>query len=282
MKAILRTTWQFVVYSNLYIVLVAGLMATEVYPLILHTQPDPQYILFVCFSTLSSYSLHWYFSGHSAVITPRTAWLKKNKNIHGYFLLAGLAGTAYTLFYFQQHLHWIAIAALATFLYTAPKLPIPALRQLRKVALGKTIFLAAVWTYVTVVLPVLISSQAWSERLTFFCISKYFLIYMICILFDYRDREDDKAAGVRSLITYLSPAAIQRLFYVSFALFLAGTFGAAAHAFSSYTIAALLAPGILCALLYRRATRIFRDTLYYVVLDGLMGFSALLHLFTVI
>lgn len=282
MNKILRTSWQFFVYSNLYIVLVAGLMTTEVYSLVLLQTPDLHFILFVGFSTLSSYSLHWYFPGPSRIITPRTSWLKKNRHIHGILLLVGLAGTAWTLTYFMDSLQWIGLSAIATFLYTAPKLPLPGLVKLRRTAYGKTVFLAAVWTYVTVLLPVLVSRHEWTPELISFCISKYLLIFIICILFDYRDRDDDTAAGIRSLITYLSPAGIQRLFLFSFILFCITTVTAGYMHFSYYSMGALLAPGIICLLLYKKATRNFSDNLYYVILDGLMAFSAVLHLFTVI
>jgi hypothetical protein len=35
------------------------------------------------------------------------------------------------------------------------------------------------------------------EKELLFCCSRFFLIYAICILFDYRDRDQDKQEGIR-------------------------------------------------------------------------------------
>lgn len=168
---------------------------------------------------------------------------------------------------------------MATFLYSAPKLPNHYLQQLRKLAFGKTIFLAAVWTYVTTALPFLIQAEPWNTAHTLFTISRYFAVYMICILFDYRDRTDDKNAGIRSLITFMDPAGIRRLFLFSFLIFILTTLGLYGQGIPAETLFLLIVPGFIVAGLYRRATRNFSDMLYYFVLDGLMAFSAGLTLF---
>jgi hypothetical protein len=81
------------------------------------------------------------------------------------------------------------------------QIAIPVFPGPRKVALGKTIFLAFVWMYVTTILPI-IFQQGMEYQLCFIYGQPVFSRYMlICILFDYRDREDDKANGIRSLIT---------------------------------------------------------------------------------
>ena len=87
-------------------------------------------------------------------------------------------------------------------------------RVLRKVALGKTIFLAFVWMYVTTILPAIISDSEWNTSYVLFVVSRFFQIYAICILFDWRDREDDKADGIRSLITYLNEKFPQHEFSI--------------------------------------------------------------------
>ncbi|HPN59390.1 MAG TPA: hypothetical protein PLU11_09460, partial [Chitinophagaceae bacterium] len=113
-----------------------------------------------------------------------------------------------------------------------------------------------------------------------FTISRYFAVYMICILFDYRDRTDDKNAGIRSLITYMEPTGIRRLFLFSFLIFILSTLGLYGQRLSAESVLLILIPGFIVEGLYRRATRDFSDMLYYFVLDGLMAFSALLTLFT--
>ena len=278
---VLKACWQFFIYSNLFIAGIASLMTSQVYLLVVQTNVPFAYPAFVFFSTLASYSFHWYFTGHSVLNTPREQWLKKFRYIHVLFFFTGLAGMSGFFFrFFTAYWSWIAGAAVATFLYTAPKIPNPFLRRLRKVALGKTIFLAAVWTYVTTVLPLVISATPWTYACTLYCISRYFLIYSICILFDYRDRSDDKAAGVRSLITYLELPAIRRLFIFSLLVFTGAVVGLILIGITSADGLILLLPGVLVAALWNRATTDFSDMLYYFLLDGLMAISALLTLFT--
>jgi len=277
----IKSGWSFFIYSNLFIAGCAALMTVQSYALFTPESSSAHFTGFVFFSTLCSYSFHWYFTGPSVIHSPRLQWLRQNRWVHLLFFLTGLTGSLIFFFKdFTAYWLWIVVAAIATFLYSAPKIPNRQLQQLRKLALGKTIFLAAVWTYVTTILPFLIQAEPWRTTHTLFTISRYFAVYMICILFDYRDRTDDKNAGIRSLITYMEPTGIRRLFLFSFLIFILTNLGLYVQGLSAETVFLLLVPGFIVAGLYRRATRDFSDILYYFVLDGLMAFSALLTLFT--
>ena len=281
MFSIIKSGWSFFIYSNLFIAGCAALMTAQSGILFGSGDHNPKLVLFVFFATLSSYSFHWYFTGPSVIHSPRLLWLQQNRWVHVLFFITGLAGSLILFFTaFTEYWLWIAAAVIATFLYSAPKIPNRYLQQLRKLALGKTIFLAAVWTYVTTVLPFLIQAAPWNTAHTLFTISRYFAVYMICILFDYRDRTDDKNAGIRSLITFMEPAGISRLFLFSFMMFMLATLGLYIQGITLVTVTSLLLPGFIVAALYRHATRDFGDMLYYFVLDGLMAFSAGLTLFT--
>jgi 4-hydroxybenzoate polyprenyltransferase len=210
--------------------------------------------------------------------SPRVQWQVRNRKLLAFLFIAGLAGSVFFFTRISTFWPWLLPAVLATFLYSAPKLPHSLFQRLRKVAIGKTIFLAFIWTYVTSVLPVIVSGESWSEVLTIYAISRYFFIYCICILFDYRDREDDKAEGVRSLITFLNDRNITRLFIFSFLVYITFTFLLLNYGFSRTQILLLLVPGVILAFLFNPARRNFSDWLYYVVLDGLMALSAILLL----
>jgi 4-hydroxybenzoate polyprenyltransferase len=105
-----------------------------------------------------------------------------------------------------------------------------------------------------------------------FVVNRFFYIYAICILFDYRDVEDDKKAGIRSLITYLSERGVDTLFWGSIAT-VALTLFLLANYFSIAESIALLVPALILSLLYYPSKRNFSDYLYYFVLDGLMMLS---------
>ncbi|MEO7983990.1 MAG: UbiA family prenyltransferase [Bacteroidota bacterium] len=273
-----KRLFHFFVYSNLFIAGCAVAMVDQTYRLILHSPVNTYFLLFVLSSTICSYSFHWYLTSHSVIPSPRLKWIERNRNIHLLFFILGLAGSAILFFYLLPYWHWLLLSALITFLYSAPKIPHRLFRSLRKVALGKTIFLALVWMNVTTLLPILISGQAWKDDFSLFIISRFFLIYAICILFDYRDRQDDKEAGIRSLITYLDEKWIFRLFVFSLVVFAASTGLLYIYDYSLLSILILLVPGIFTAALYNYARKNFTDIFYYFILDGLMAFSALLML----
>ncbi len=270
----------FFVYSNLFIAGCAVAMVDQTYRFLLHSQVNIYFLLFVFFSTLCSYSFHWYLTSHSVIPSPRIKWLEKNRNIHVVLFIVGLIGAGISFIYLFPYWHWLLIGVLITFLYSAPKLPHRYFKILRKVALGKTIFLAFVWMYVTTILPILISGSQWNTSYVLFAASRFFQIYAICILFDYRDREDDKADGIRSLITYLDEKGIFYLFTFSIIIFGICTGLLYGYDYKISDIIILLIPGILTVAVYQYAKRNFFDIFYYFFLDGLMAFSALVMLIT--
>ncbi len=277
-KKIIHRLSDFFLFSSLYIALCAVVMVHQTYQLLIHTRPSAGLSGFVFFATICSYNFHWYLSPYSVTSSQRIRWAQQHKGWHLLLYFIGLAGSV--VFFFTISEHWLALAfgAFVTFLYSAPKLPHPFFKGLKKIAIGKTIFLSIVWMYVTTVLPVIISGKEWTIDFILFALSRFFLIYSICILFDYRDREDDKREGIKSMITYLGEKGINTLFFISLALFAAATIGLYPYHHSFFIILVLLIPGIIVAALYNYAKKNFSDYLYYFVLDGLMMFSGLLML----
>ncbi len=236
-------------------------------------------LYFVFFSTLTSYNIHWYFTPFSDAEKIRSQWTRQFRFVHIIMAIGGAAGAAWFFLSLRNQWSWILIGMLLTFLYTAPKLPFEPFSKLKKIAIGKTIYLASVWTYVTTVLPILVSDNSFNTLDLFFCGGRFFLIYCICILFDYRDREQDKKEGIRSFITYFNEKGIDRLFVISFLLFVLFTSLLIFYKIIIPYIIMLLIPGLIVALLYQQAKKNHSDYLYYIVLDGLMMFSSLLTLF---
>lgn len=278
MKTFTPRVFNFFVYSNLFIAGCAVLMVNQTYRFLLHSAPDTYLLCFVFFSTICSYSFHWWLTSGSVLVTHRIEWLARNRKLHLVMFMLGLTGAAIFFIYLFPYWPWLLLSALITFLYSAPKIPHKYFRILRRVALGKTIFLAMVWMYVTTILPVIFSGQPWKTEYTLFVFSRFFLIYAICILFDYRDRADDKAAGIRSLITYLNERGILCLFAFSLLVFAVSTLLLLSFGYDIVSVVFLLIPGIITAALYNRARKDFSDSFYYFVLDGLMAFSAILML----
>jgi 4-hydroxybenzoate polyprenyltransferase len=283
---VFRKSFDLFIFSSLYIALCAVLMIWQTNRLLTGSPLSGRLAAFVFFSTICSYNFHWYLTPASAALSYRVRWTQRNKALHFILYLAGAIGAI--VYFFSLRMFWpaLCLGGLLTFLYSAPKLPQTFFKELKKIAVGKTLFLALVWMYVTTMLPVFIAHAPWTPACTLYAINRFFLIYAICILFDYRDREDDRSEGIRSLITYLDEKGIDTLFTISLILFAAsgiGLFilpgsGLSANHYPLLTLVFLLAPGIIVAALYGRAKKSFADYLYYFVLDGLMMFSALLML----
>lgn len=267
--------FNFFIFSSIYIALCAVLMVTQTNHL-LHLKYDVQhYLVFVFFSTICSYNFHWFLTPLTPTEKLRVRWTQEHKNLHLLFFIVGMVGSCFYFFYFRNHLFWMGMSIFLTFLYSAPKLPLQPFSLLRKIAVGKTIFLSFVWMYVTTFLPIIFSDNGWSTSAILLCISRFFLIYAICIIFDYRDRANDKEEGIRSLITYLNEGGVKALFYSSLVIFGIGTFALSFTGFKLPIIALLLIPGVITMALYNTATKNFSDYLYYFVLDGLMMLSAI-------
>ena len=275
---VFRKVFDFFIFSSFYISLCAVLMLYHSSYLLLHDRPSLNLSCFVFFATVCSYNFHWYLTPNSVSFSQRIQWAQHHKGVHLLLYFVGLVGSAISFFTIREHWLALAFAAFVTFLYSAPKLPQDFFRSLKKIAVGKTVFLAFVWMYVTVVLPVLIANKPWQTEYTLFAASRFLLIYSICILFDYRDREDDKHDGVRSMITYFDERGINMLFAFCILAFIGSTIALRVYNYDAYTIIILLVPGIITAALYNYSKKNFSDYLYYFVLDGLMMLSGLLSL----
>lgn len=280
----LRSLFNFFLFSSAYISCCAVLMVCQTTELLTSHDVDCNsyndiflYLPFVFFSTICSYNFHWYLTPAEYSTSTRILWGARHRTLQLALCATGAVGAL--VFFWLLRDHWLPLsgAAVLTFLYSAPKLPQRAFVWLRKIAIGKTLFLTLVWTYVSTLLPVLISCSPITPYVVYFTLHRFFLIYAICILFDYRDLEADKREGVRSLITYLPEKRLFGLYYIS--LLLAALFALLMWPYATpAAIVTLLAPVLITGLLTRRAKTDRSDLMYYFVLDGLMMLSALLHI----
>lgn len=274
-----RTLLNLFLFSSLFIALCAVMMTLQTNQLLKLEYDRNTYLSFVFFSTVCSYNFHWYLTPDAYRERTRALWTRQHKWLHLALFFFGLAGAGWFFFSYLQHWFWLSIPAVLTFLYSAPKLPYKPFSWLKKVAIGKTIFLALVWMYVTTLAPIILGGANTEPAYVYFAVSRFFLIYAICILFDYRDRESDRKDGIRSMITYFSERGINALFYGSLVVFAVATAALYFQGYSLLTVALLLLPGFFVLALYQTAKRNFSDYLYYFVLDGLMMLSALFTVF---
>jgi 4-hydroxybenzoate polyprenyltransferase len=275
---VLRKIVDFIVFSSLYVALCAVLLIWQTSQLLLDMSPPGRLMGFAFFATVCSYNFHWYLTPRSVNPSRRVQWTHHHRVIHFVLYLVGALGAAVYFFYLTPFVVALLPAILLTFLYSAPKLPQKIFRGLRRVAIGKTLYLAFVWVYVTTVLPIIIAGARWHPSFIIFTASRFFFIYACCLIFDYRDREDDRAHGIVSMITLLPEKGIDRLFYSSMILFFLTSVTLHHYHYPVFYILLLLIPGVVVTAIYREAKRNFSDDLYYILLDGMVMFSSLLML----
>ncbi len=275
MNSFFKKIFDFFLFTSLFVSGCAVVMVYQTYALILNTPLNIHFAAFVFFSTVCSYNFHWALTPTSSAPSQRLQWDEKHKRHHLLLAVIGLTGAVIFFFYFKEKWFYILPSAVLSFLYSAPKIPYPFFQLLKKIAIGKTIFLAAIWTYVTAALPVLIEGS-FSEKAILFCIGQFFFIYAICILFDFRDKEDDKADGIRSMITYFNDQGVKALFLISITVFIILSILLQRTGVAWPNILLLIFPSLLLIGLFNHSKRNFSDYLYYFVLDGLMMLSGLL------
>ncbi len=273
----LKSLFNFLLFSSIYIAVCAVIMVWQTNAILGLHYDYLTYNAFVFFSTICSYNFHWYLTPLTASGSERLHWGDRHRKMMIIFYVIGAVGALY--FFWQLRMHWLPLAggAVLTFLYSAPKLPQRAFVWLRKIAVGKTLFLTTVWMYVTTLLPVFISPMPFTWYVVFFALHRFFLIFAICILFDYRDVESDKAERIRTITTLLPDKYLFKVYYIVLGLS-ALTALLLWPITTPAVIGTLLAPVLITGLLTRRAISDKSDYMYYFVLDGLMMFSAVLHM----
>lgn len=269
----LKRFFDFFVFSSLFIAVCAVLMTYQT-AFLFHLPFSFELAGFVFCGSVTSYNFHWYLTPPMvANRSKKLSWNVSNKPIHLVLFIIGLIGAAVFTILLIDHWFWLAITAFVTFLYSAPKIPHPWFSVLRKIAVGKTIFLAFAWAHITSLLPMVMTMKILGPEHIWFVVNRFFFIYAICILFDHRDVAEDRKAGIKSMITYFSEQGVDRLFWFSMLVYFVSTIALGSVLPSGYLIA-LLVPGIILAFLYYPSKKSYSDYLYYFILDGLMMLSA--------
>jgi hypothetical protein len=163
-----------------------------------------------------------------------------------------------------------------TFLYTAPKIPYRPFIYLRGLAFAKTLYLAAVWVAVTTILPLVISATEWQPTMYYYIANRFFLIFAVCILFDYKDRNEDK--GIKNMVTYLTEIQLNILFYSIIVCFFLSSYFLFTNGFKNIDILILIVPAFILTATYPISKTNNNDYWYYIGLDGMVQASGGLYL----
>ena len=287
----------FLLYSNLFIATCAAMMSWET----LHRFDPDSFLLrgaghgwtgagiitFIFGATLLAYNIHWLAGLRAHHRSYRYRWSYRHR-----FTLSGMAlvGMAIAWGWVPDMIASWRVnlpAILVTALSTLPK--IEAFRRLRSIAAGKTFLLAASWTYVTAVMPILLTQTALTTAWIGFVAGRFFLVYAICLLFDHRDVEQDLAEGLVTLPSRLTRAQLRLVFMTSLLLSAISTIYPCLMMGDCHIMSLTphLSPLVFLCFLFSPAMDRFSakagdasqqssDFFYYGLLDFLMMLSALL------
>ena len=196
----LKSFLDFFLYSNLFISLCAAAMSAETF-LLVHSKANWFYIVFSFFSTLVYYDLPSLFFAEetfSGSESTRLKWIYENQKTLFIFLISGTVASAILLFFFPLKFIFgfipIGLVALAYFF------PQTGLRKIMGLKAG---MISIVWTGVTAIYPVLINLNYDFESILigenkFIILQNFFFIFPLCVIFNVRDIEADKKAGVKT------------------------------------------------------------------------------------
>jgi hypothetical protein len=161
-----------------------------------------EYGFFLLSATGLVYQLHW-------LLTPfenNSARLQFNKTyaVGLHALAVAYAFAALWFFYALPKTYQLGclVPVVLTSIYLAPKLPFRAIHWVRGKVYGKTVVLAVVWLFTTLLLPI------WAHRFSFssfdlnYIFYRFLLFLLVCFFFDYRDRESDRAGGIHSFLVH--------------------------------------------------------------------------------
>lgn len=273
-----RAFTNFILFSSIYVSLCAILLIWQTNTLLALSPVNYDFYKFAFFSTICSYNFHWYLTPTNYAASERILWGARHKGLQ--LFLSVIGGIGALIYFWELKAYWLELsgAAFLTFLYSAPKIPFAPFTWLRKIAIGKTIFLTSVWVYVTNVLPVFMSGSAFTTQTIYYILHRYFIIYALCILFDHRDVESDKKEGIRSLITWLSKPGLLWLYYSSLLLSIVFACLVSMDIITCY----LVIPVVVTAILTKYTLQTRSDYYYYFVLDGLVMLGAFLHYIAVV
>ena len=192
-----------ILFGNIYVALGAVCLVQSSVIQLQFTDHLISYSLLVFFATLFVYNFQRIFyksPSENSQSSIRRKWILKNKTVIKILTLTGIAGVFIT-FFFNDHklLFFLSPLLILSLVYFLPFI------KLRKNPWLKLLTLVLVWTMVTAVVPILLTHiEPFTLKDHLHIHVRFCFMMAICIPFDIRDLEIDKADSVSTLPLLLS------------------------------------------------------------------------------
>lgn len=237
---------------------------------------DPQLLFFVFISTVLAYNFHYCMSeGYRRNWRINLVeWLGFS---HFRVMLFFSPLVLVSILFLKLPPGALAVSMLLTIAYSFPLFPGGIAIRLRRFGWVKTVLLAFAWTWVTVVLPVAGSCLCFNLLLAMLFVQRFLFMLLLCVIFDARDSETDALAGLNSLATRYPEEIIRKFVYATAGLLFIANCILGYHAGLSQ-VTALQLTLLVTLLVYRLSAPGKGFFFYYVLVDGLMIFTALMSM----
>jgi 4-hydroxybenzoate polyprenyltransferase len=266
----------YFVFGNIFIAICAVTMAWYTFA-VFNSPVNYTLIAFIFFASISSYSFHSFLPTMKKEYSEKVNWSLPRKKYFLALLIIGAAGSIFFLFFLKQDLKLILSLILFTVLYSSPKIKFEKFTFFKKFGTAKTLYLAAIWTLVTVSLPLSSMDSFNSNQSILFFANRFLLIYAICILFDLKDKEYDIQRGIKSVVTIFEEKKIHEILITCTILFFISSIAFYIFNKSVILISSLIIPGIILLFLLEKSKTTKSDYWFSFVLDGLMMLSPVLY-----
>lgn len=273
---------ELILFGSVFIAACAVAMCMETNLLLHLPLNNPGFYLLVFGATIVQYNMHYLYKTTAAIYSQRLAWSTKNRKAHKILIAAGLLLILYSLFSFQpRHLIILLVFGVLAFLYSFPFLPFSNRKRIKDFGITKIITLALIWTLITVWFPV---DQADISGLSFQLIftRRFIFIFILCLLFDIRDREIDSKHNIKTIAVMLGINGSYRLCYILLLLF--AMLSVVQYIFlpDVAQLAAMLLSAALTIIPIELSKKNNSDMVYLAGVDGMMLLQALLVIFATI
>ena len=291
----------FLVYSNLFIGACALALTIETFVLLHLPVSLNWYLLLIFLCTVFIYTLHYYVKLGKDKTDSRLEWCRRNKPILLFLLITSFILIAGGVLYHYhailgepghfnyRNLAWFFIIPLLALSYSYPLIPWNK-KSLRQIGWLKMASLSFIWSFTTVLLPLLMlpgntGIAAGNMQVFILFLHRFLFIAALSILFNINDYEEDKKDGIKTIAVVWGPSQsltrgkkLMTALNLIFSIILLYFF----HFWQAAYWIAVLIPVLLLFLLFHRFNANKDEAAFAIRHDGLMIVKALLLIFAVL
>lgn len=274
----MRKLVDFFLFSAFFIGLCAAALCWETNLLLGLPPVHWSLYCFVFGATLVQYNLHYLFKKLQPFSTERQTWSVANRITQKIVLAFGAVLVMVSLFWLEpRHFVVLVVLAMVASLYSFPFLPFGR-KRLKEFGLLKIVLLSLEWTLVTVWFP---ADQGGVDITSYWLvfIRRFLFMFVLCLLFDLRDKEVDAQNGIRTIPVRIGVSATYRLADWVLGVFLVLSVVQLIRTGDFPFFHAMLLSALTTRYMIMLTRKINNDYVYLAGIDGMMLVQAILVAF---